>query len=192
MCIIDEKVAFMGGLDITYGRWDTTEHCVIDNADYWPGRDYRNDRKKEVSSPRKYSIPDMDRENEPRMPWHDIGIQIQGRSVIDLKRHFTQYWYFALKDLTRPKQFFIDDLQIKLRDAMAQAVENQDKDVEYFTTEEELKYYEKRLRKTESELKKIQKKEKTNKFRFTLGGNLKTYYTLTIGGLYDYAHIANN
>jgi len=55
------------------------------------------------------------------MPWHDIGIKIEGRSVIDLKRHFTQYWYFAIKDLTRPKQFFIDDLQYKLRDAMALA-----------------------------------------------------------------------
>ena len=36
----------MGGLDITYGRWDTSEHCIVDNGEYWPGKDYRNDRIK--------------------------------------------------------------------------------------------------------------------------------------------------
>ena len=28
------------------------------------------------------------------MPWHDIGIQLKGDAVIDLARHFVQYWYF--------------------------------------------------------------------------------------------------
>ena len=51
------------------------------------------------------------------MPWHDIGIQIIGRSVIDLKRHFTQYWYFAIKDLSRPNEF-LDSVQYKVRDQM--------------------------------------------------------------------------
>ena len=52
----------MGGLDITYGRWDTKQHCVTDiNGEYWPGRDYRNDRLKELNSPRKFTIPDIDR-----------------------------------------------------------------------------------------------------------------------------------
>ncbi len=55
------------------------------------------------------------------MPWHDIGIKIQGRSVIDLKRHFTQYWYFAIKDLTKPNQFLNDSLQFKMGDILAEA-----------------------------------------------------------------------
>ena len=29
------------------------------------------------------------------MPWHDIGIQIRGPSVIDVTRHFVQYWNFV-------------------------------------------------------------------------------------------------
>lgn len=29
------------------------------------------------------------------MPWHDIGIQIRGLSVLDLVRHFIQYWNFV-------------------------------------------------------------------------------------------------
>lgn len=36
------------------------------------------------------------------MPWHDIGMQHRGDSVIDSVRHFIQYWYFvsaeAVKD----------------------------------------------------------------------------------------------
>lgn len=50
------------------------------------------------------------------MPWHDIGIQIRGKSVIDLKRHFTQYWYFALRDLKQPSGFFVDEREYKVRD----------------------------------------------------------------------------
>lgn len=29
------------------------------------------------------------------MPWHDIGIQLKGDAVIDLAKHFIQYWYFV-------------------------------------------------------------------------------------------------
>lgn len=42
MCIIDEKVAFMGGLDICYGRWDNHEHSVADKDNLWSGADYNN------------------------------------------------------------------------------------------------------------------------------------------------------
>ncbi len=34
-------------------------------------------------------------QKQPRMPWHDIAIQIKGDAVIDLTRHFVQYWYFV-------------------------------------------------------------------------------------------------
>lgn len=42
MCVIDEAVAFMGGLDLCFGRWDTPQHIVVDDADdpgerIWPG-----------------------------------------------------------------------------------------------------------------------------------------------------------
>ena len=29
------------------------------------------------------------------MPWHDITIMLKGDAVIDLTRHFIQYWYFV-------------------------------------------------------------------------------------------------
>ena len=30
MVVIDQKVGFMGGLDICYGRWDTPDHYLYD------------------------------------------------------------------------------------------------------------------------------------------------------------------
>lgn len=45
MCVIDEVVAFMGGLDLCFGRWDTPQHVLIDDGEMggeegetiWPG-----------------------------------------------------------------------------------------------------------------------------------------------------------
>lgn len=36
----------MGGLDITYGRWDNQLHRLVDKDNTWPGKHYRNDRLK--------------------------------------------------------------------------------------------------------------------------------------------------
>ena len=50
LCIIDGTVAFMGGLDLCYGRWDTNQHPIADvhpaNLDdiVFPGQDYNNAR----------------------------------------------------------------------------------------------------------------------------------------------------
>ena len=52
--IIDEKVGFMGGLDICYGRWDTYEHPVYDKDQLWDGADYNNERLRAITEPRKY------------------------------------------------------------------------------------------------------------------------------------------
>lgn len=29
------------------------------------------------------------------MPWHDIGLHVQGDAVIDMVRHFVQYWNYV-------------------------------------------------------------------------------------------------
>ena len=50
LLLIDGKVAFMGGLDLCYGRWDTNQHPIADchpsNLDdiVFPGQDYNNAR----------------------------------------------------------------------------------------------------------------------------------------------------
>ena len=45
--------------------------------------------------PTKYKECTIDRSVNPRMPWHDIAIRIKGNSVIDLSRHFVQYWNYV-------------------------------------------------------------------------------------------------
>jgi hypothetical protein len=37
--------AFVGGIDLTWGRWDTSDHSITDYnrlAQFWPGKDYWN------------------------------------------------------------------------------------------------------------------------------------------------------
>ena len=53
MVIVDNRLAFIGGLDLCYGRWDTHEHKLNDlQGDHLlyemvPGQDYSNPRVKD-------------------------------------------------------------------------------------------------------------------------------------------------
>jgi phospholipase D1/2 len=78
MCVIDETIAFMGGLDLCYGRWDTSQHVLIDedhtapdgpNGPVWRGKDYSNERVVEFSNLDKPFEDSIDRKKVPRMPW---------------------------------------------------------------------------------------------------------------------------
>lgn len=41
------------------------------------------------------------------MAWHDIAVQIRGDVVVDLLRHFVQYWYFVKSEIsTDPRRLF--------------------------------------------------------------------------------------
>lgn len=96
MVIIDQKIAFLGGLDIGYGRWDDSEHRISDPEEkYWPGVEYCNYRKTDILKPKEYLKCSIDRKKDPRMPWHDVAIRVAGESVIDLSRHFVQYWNYV-------------------------------------------------------------------------------------------------
>lgn len=50
LCLVDGETAFMGGLDLCYGRWDTNQHPIADahpgNLDdiVFPGQDFNNAR----------------------------------------------------------------------------------------------------------------------------------------------------
>jgi phosphatidylserine/phosphatidylglycerophosphate/cardiolipin synthase-like enzyme len=45
------------------------------------------------------------------MPWHDIAIQVKGAVVIDLQRHFVQYWYFAIHDLSDDPKDYLNNFK---------------------------------------------------------------------------------
>ncbi|KAA8905998.1 hypothetical protein FN846DRAFT_919255 [Sphaerosporella brunnea] len=114
--IVDHMIAFVGGIDLCFGRWDTPQHSVMDNkpsgfeegstdADpenfqLWPGKDYSNPRVQDFFNLDKPYEDMYDRNTVPRMPWHDIHMQIVGQPARDLTRHFVQRWNYLLRQRT--------------------------------------------------------------------------------------------
>ncbi|KAL8681460.1 MAG: hypothetical protein Q9186_002406 [Xanthomendoza sp. 1 TL-2023] len=125
LCIVDHMVAFVGGVDLCFGRWDTPQHTVVDDkltgfeqsdmpkdADHcqmWPGKDYSNPRVQDFYALDKPYEEMYDRSKVPRMPWHDIAMQVVGQPARDLTRHFVQRWNFVLRQRkpTRPTPFLL-------------------------------------------------------------------------------------
>lgn len=96
---VDQKVSFVGGLDLCFGRWDTRDHVLFDEPGQganFLGKDYSNPRVKdfvEVHLPEKDLI---DREEVPRMPWHDCHSRLEGQPARDVARHFIQRWNYSV------------------------------------------------------------------------------------------------
>ena len=61
LCIVDNKMAAMGGLDACFGRWDTRNHPLADvHPTEWfkslfPGQDYNNSRVMDFQTVEKYT-----------------------------------------------------------------------------------------------------------------------------------------
>lgn len=125
LCIVDHMVAFVGGIDLCFGRWDTPQHTVVDDkltgfesseapkdADHcqlWPGKDYSNPRVQDFYALDKPYEEMYNRSKVPRMPWHDIHMQVVGQPARDLTRHFVQRWNYILRQRkpTRPTPFLL-------------------------------------------------------------------------------------
>lgn len=125
ICVVDHTVAFVGGIDLCFGRWDTPQHSVVDDkptgfeqadlpkdADHcqlWPGKDYSNPRVQDFYKLSEPYAEMYDRSKTPRMPWHDISMQVVGQPARDLTRHFVQRWNYVLRGRkpTRPTPFLL-------------------------------------------------------------------------------------
>ncbi|KAF8073861.1 phospholipase D [Lyophyllum atratum] len=121
MCVIDQAIAFMGGLDLCFGRWDTAQHVLTDDTEgveqpeIWPGKDYSNPRLSDFYNLHKPEEDMYDRSKIPRMPWHDVAMQVVGQPARDLARHFVQRWNYLLriKNHTRVMPFLLPPPEFK-------------------------------------------------------------------------------
>ncbi|KAF1775591.1 Phospholipase D-like domain [Phytophthora cactorum] len=94
---IDQSLAFVGGLDLCFGRYDHHGHPISDPGDdpVWRGKDYSNPIIKDFVRVNKPFEDLIDRSSQPRMPWHDVHCSISGPPVQDVAHHFIQRWNFV-------------------------------------------------------------------------------------------------
>ena len=77
LVVIDQKMAFVGGLDLCWGRYDTHKHPIVEEENlshlyYYPGSDYVNERQVDLHDVDKFWKEQLDRNSMPRMGWHDV------------------------------------------------------------------------------------------------------------------------
>ncbi|CAL4067307.1 unnamed protein product [Meganyctiphanes norvegica] len=74
-------IAFVGGLDLTGGRYDSPEHPLFRTLI----REHKNDFRNRV-------FPTLNSESGPREPWHDIHSRIEGPLAYDVMKNFEERW----------------------------------------------------------------------------------------------------
>ena len=77
LVVIDDSIAFCGGIDITVGRWDTPDHLDDDPRRNGPGGD-------------------------PQMPWHDATVAVTGPAAQALGDLARARWQAATDDRLAP------------------------------------------------------------------------------------------
>ncbi|OMJ91836.1 hypothetical protein SteCoe_5508 [Stentor coeruleus] len=99
---IDQEIAFIGGLDLCYGRMDTQEHRLVDCQEpyWWNGIDYSNAREADFVNVQDWQADSVNRQEIPRMPWHDIAVEAVGKVASDIAMHFVELWNHVMTDIT--------------------------------------------------------------------------------------------
>ncbi|KAK1246818.1 hypothetical protein MKX08_000620 [Trichoderma sp. CBMAI-0020] len=137
ICIVDHDVAFLGGIDLCFGRWDSPQHPIVDDkptgfepsempkdsehVQLFPGKDYSNPRVQDFFNLNEPYEEMYDRGKVPRMPWHDVSMQVVGQPARDLTRHFVQRWNYLRRGRkpTRPLPFLLPPPDAKFEDLEA-------------------------------------------------------------------------
>ncbi|CAO0797085.1 unnamed protein product [Mucor circinelloides] len=108
--VVDNRIAFLGGIDLCYGRWDTHAHRLADfnyadpHLEIYPGQDYSDARLRDFEKVKQWDMRLIDKTVIPRMPWHDISLCMLGEPVLDVARHFCDRWNFIKQSKSLDKQ----------------------------------------------------------------------------------------
>lgn len=102
--VIDYNMAFIGGLDLCFGRWDNHQHVLSDvhpegvvNG-MWPGQDFNNNRIMDFQNVQDWKQNELSKAEYGRMPWHDVSMGVIGPCVYDIAEHFVLRWNFIKRD----------------------------------------------------------------------------------------------
>ncbi|KAL6005535.1 Phospholipase D beta 1 [Asimina triloba] len=97
-------IAFVGGLDLCDGRYDTPKHPIFKTLQTVHKDDYHNP-----------TFPGTDPRG-PREPWHDLHCKIDGPAAYDVLTNFEERWLKASKPhgIQRLKKSLYDDSLLKL------------------------------------------------------------------------------
>lgn len=102
--VIDLEVAFIGGLDLCFGRWDNRQHPLADvypagvQDELFPGQDFNNNRIMDFKSVEDWKSNELNKADYGRMPWHDTAMGVIGDCVYDIAEHFILRWNFVKRD----------------------------------------------------------------------------------------------
>ena len=102
--VIDYELAFIGGLDICYGRWDLRQHLLADvhpsgvQNEVFPGQDFNNNRIMDFHTVDDWANNELSKADYGRMPWHDVAMGVIGDCVYDIAEHFVLRWNFIKRD----------------------------------------------------------------------------------------------
>ncbi|PFH62692.1 hypothetical protein XA68_12370 [Ophiocordyceps unilateralis] len=102
--VIDYNLAFIGGLDLCFGRWDARQHPLSDvhpegiSEEVWPGQDFNNNRIMDFKKVEDWQQNELSKAEYGRMPWHDVAMALIGPCVYDIAEHFVLRWNFIKRD----------------------------------------------------------------------------------------------
>ncbi|CAJ2502101.1 Uu.00g049540.m01.CDS01 [Anthostomella pinea] len=102
--VIDHAMAFIGGLDLCFGRWDNHQHPLSDvhpegvANEIWPGQDFNNNRVMDFQRVEDWKENELSKAEYGRMPWHDVAMGVIGPCVYDIAEHFVLRWNFVKRD----------------------------------------------------------------------------------------------
>ncbi|KAJ5889022.1 Phospholipase D/Transphosphatidylase [Penicillium taxi] len=102
--VIDYAMAFIGGIDLCFGRWDARQHPLSDvhpaglRDDIFPGQEFNNNRIMDFQSVEDWQSNEISKAEYGRMPWHDVAFGLIGDSVYDIAEHFVLRWNFVKRD----------------------------------------------------------------------------------------------
>jgi phospholipase D1/2 len=102
--VIDYSLAFIGGIDLCFGRWDANQHPLADvhpsnmKNEIFPGQDFNNNRIMDFQSVGQWQANELSKAEYGRMPWHDVAMGLMGDCVYDIAEHFVLRWNFIKRD----------------------------------------------------------------------------------------------